>query len=84
MSGWSVGVGQCMKIVKRNPVEAKGFAEEDATKEDLEAAIDSISINSRNKNKFKPGFKAGLKSRLKKCYGFRKVKSTFKYHNSIF
>ena len=54
---------RCMKTVRRFPEEAKGFAEVDATKKDLELAIESIAKHSRSKAK-----------ELTQCYEIRKVK----------
>ena len=59
----SVDVEDCMQTVIRFPYEAKGFAEVDATKKDLELAIESIAKHSRSKAK-----------ELTQCYEIRKVK----------
>ena len=52
-----------MQTVESFPKEAKGFAEVDATKEDLKGAIESIAKHSRYKAK-----------ELTQCYEIRKVK----------
>ena len=56
-------IRDCMIIVFSYPEEAKGFAEVDATKVDLELAIESIAKHSRSKAK-----------ELTQCYEIRKVK----------
>ena len=63
MAGSSVEVEDCMGVAKHFPEEAKGFAEVDATKADLELAIESIAKHSRSKAK-----------ELTQCYEIRKVK----------
>ena len=62
----SVDVEDCMKIVRRFPKEAKGFAEVDATQEELKVAIDSIAKHFWSKAK--------LKKLLTQCFEIRKVK----------
>ena len=62
---------RCMMTVSRFPYEAKGFAEVDATQEDLEVAIESIAKHW--KWKVKPKEKQ-LKQLLTQCFEFRKVK----------
>ena len=59
----SVDVEDCMRFFMRFPEEAKGFAEVDATKENLEVAIESIAKHSQSKAK-----------ELTQCYEIRKVK----------
>ena len=63
VAGSSVDVEDCMWVVDLYPEEAKGFAEVDATKADLELAIESIAKHSRSKAK-----------ELTQCYEIRKVK----------
>ena len=60
----SVDVEDCMQTVIRFPYEAKGFAEVDATKKDLELAIESLA-------KTRSWMKA---KELTQCYEIRKVK----------
>ena len=68
---------RCMQTVRRFPYEAKGFAEVDATKKDLEVAIESIIaktlLYSRGKTT-KQDLKARFTSRLTRCFEIRKVK----------
>ena len=66
----SVDVEDCMGFVESFPEEAKGFAEVDATQEDLEKAIESIAKHW--KWKVKPKEKK-LKNLLTQCFVFRKV-----------
>ena len=75
-----------MNLVHRYPKDAKGFAEEDATQEDLELAIASITKAFRNSDSDNSSMRdddyfdwAEDESRitfdLTKCYEIRKVKS---------
>ena len=78
VAGSSVDVEDCMWVVDLYPEEAKGFAEVDATQEELKVAIESISktvLDSRG-NATKQdlaNLKARVTSRLTECFEIRKV-----------
>ena len=84
VSGSSVDVEDCIKIAYDHPEEAKRFAEEDATQEDLELAIASITKAFRNSDSDNSSMRdddwaedeSRITSDLTKCYEIRKVKST--------
>ena len=87
VSGSSVDVEHCIGIVQRYPEGAKGFAE-DATQEELEVAIGSITEAFWNQL-YEYGVdlfnwveefnwvedESRITSDLKQCYEIRKVKS---------
>ena len=83
VSGSSVDVEHCMAIAYDYPEEAKNFAEEDATQEDLELAIASITKAFRNSDSDNSSMRdfdwaedeSRITSDLTKCYEIRKVKS---------
>ena len=68
----------CIGIVKKYPEEAKGFAEEDATQEDLEGAIESITpMWNSDENSTEQDWadvKAEVTVELTQCFDIRKVK----------
>ena len=75
-----------MNLVHRYPKDAKGFAEEDATQEELELAIASITKAFRNSDSDNSSVRnvyyfdwaedeSRITSDLTKCYEIRKVKS---------
>ena len=74
----SVDVEDCMEFVKKYPEEAKGFAVEDATQENLEAAIESITpIWNSDDNKTEQDWgdvKAEVTDELTQCFEIRNVK----------
>ena len=72
-------VERCMRVVKKFPEEAKGFAEVDATQKELKVTIESIAktvLDSRgNMREHDPAdVKAEVTSWLTQCFEFRKVK----------
>ena len=74
----SVDVEDCMRFFMRFPEEAKGFAEVDATKEDLKEAIESITpIWDSNRNmtseQDRAEVKAEVTSILTHCFEIRQV-----------
>ena len=80
----SVGVEDCMVLVRLYPEESKGFAEEDAKKEDLNLAINSITeafsnpddSSMRDYDYFDwAEDESRITSDLTHCYEIRKVKS---------
>ena len=83
VSGSSVDVEHCIGIVQRYPEAAKGFAE-DATQEELEVAIGSITKAFKNSDDSSMrdhdyfGWaedESRITSDLTRCYEIRKVKS---------
>ena len=86
VSGSRPVVEDCMNLVHHYPKDAKGFAEEDATQEDLELAIASITKAFRNSDSDNSSMRdddyfdwaedeSRITSDLTKCYEIRKVKS---------
>ena len=78
VAGSSVEVEDCMELVYFYPEEAKGFAEVDATKEDLKEAIESITpIWDSNRNmtseQDRAEVKAEVTSILTHCFEIRQV-----------
>ena len=77
VSGSSVGVEDCLGIVQWYPEGAKGFAE-DATQEELEVAIGSITKafkNSDDSSIRSNHYESRITFALTQCYEIRKVKS---------
>ena len=68
----------CIGIVKKYPEEAKGFAEEDATHEDLKVAIESITpmwnSDENTTEQDRADVKAEVTVELTQCFDIRKVK----------
>ena len=78
VSGSRPVVEDCMNLVYHYPKDAKGFAEEDATQEDLELAIASITKAFRNSDSDNSSMRddeSRITFALTQCYEIRKVKS---------